>query len=157
MTETALDDRGVIETCPKCGQKNRVLFSGLANTVRCGKCKEELPPLKGPIEISDESAFNSLIRSSPVPVLVDFWAPWCGPCKMMAPELKRVAENSGGKFLVAKVDTEAVPALSQRFQINAIPTLAVFSGGTESARTQGFRPASQIEKFVAGSIVSAAG
>src|SRR5437868_5099952 len=152
MSATQLDDRGVIETCPKCGQKNRVEFSRLESVVRCGSCKTELPPLASPIEIDDEETFESLTAASSLPVLVDFWADWCGPCKMMAPELSKVASSSGGKFVVAKVNTEGVPALAQRFRISALPTLMLLKGGTEAARAEGARPAVEIQKFVERSI-----
>src|SRR6266850_3499532 len=152
MNATQLDDRGVIETCPKCRQKNRVQFSGLGSVVRCGHCKAELPPLASPIEINDEGAFESLAGASSLPVLVDFWADWCGPCKMMAPELSKVASSSVGKFVVAKVNTEGVPALAQRFRISALPTLMLVKNGTEVARTEGARPAVEIQKFVEQSI-----
>src|SRR5258706_11307432 len=147
MNATQLDDRGVIETCSNCGQKSRVQFSRLGSVVRCGSCKTELPPLVSPIEINDEDDFESLTAASSLPVLVDFWADWCGPCKMMAPELNKVASSSGGKFVVAKVNTESVPVLAQRFKISALPTLVVIKGGTEVARTQGARPAVEIQKF----------
>lgn len=122
MNATHLDDKGVIETCPHCGQKNRIQFSQLANSARCGHCKEALPALDAPIEIDEETAFESLTRTCRLPVLVDFWADWCGPCKMMAPEVKRVAAGSVGKLVIAKVNTEGLPILAQRFQINAVPS-----------------------------------
>src|SRR4051794_27914815 len=148
MSATQLDERGVIEVCPNCGQKNRVPFSNLGSGVRCGRCKTDLPPLASTIEIGDEALFESLIGSSSMPVLVDFWAQWCGPCKMMAPELERVASGNAGKFAVAKADTEVVPMLAQRFRVSALPTLVLFKNGSEVARIEGARPAAQIERFV---------
>src|SRR5215472_8203605 len=144
MNATRLDDRGVIESCPHCGQKNRVSFGALGNVVRCGSCRTELPSLTSAIEIDDQDTFESFTETSRLPVLVDFWADWCGPCKMMAPELKRVATHSSGKFVVAKVNTEGLPILAQRHGISAIPTLVLFAGGRELTRIQGARAASEI-------------
>jgi thioredoxin 2 len=156
MNATHLDDKGVIEICPQCGQKNRVSFSHLGNTARCGKCKVDLPRLDAPIEIDEEVAFESLIGGSNLPVLVDFWADWCGPCKMMAAEVKRVAGNNSERFVVAKVNTEGLPTLAQRFKINAIPTLVVFSRGVELARSEGALASVQIQRFVEHSVRAAA-
>ncbi len=148
MNATQLDDRGVIQVCPSCGQRNRVPFAGLGNTTRCGHCKTGLPHLDAPIEIDDEPHFDSLLGAASLPILVDFWADWCGPCKMMAPELHRVAASSAGKFIVTKVNTEVIPLLAQRFQISALPTLALFVRGSEVARVQGAHPAAEIRRFV---------
>jgi len=148
MNATHLDDKGVIAKCPECGQRNRVSFSRLGAAARCGKCKQELPRLDAPIEIDEELAFESLIGNSNLPVLVDFWAEWCGPCKMMGPEIKRVAVSNAERFVVAKVNTEGLPTFAQRFKINAIPTLVVFSRGVELARSEGALPSVQIQRFV---------
>ena len=156
MNATQLDDKGIIQVCPQCGQRNRVQFASLANTARCGQCKQALPVLDLPLEIDEESHFDSLMKSAAMPVLVDFWADWCGPCKMMAPELKHVAAGSVGKFLVAKVNTEGLPVLAQRMQIHALPTLVLFEAGNEVARTEGALPAVQIQRFVEQTIRAAA-
>ena len=148
MNTTHLDGRGVIETCPNCGQQNRVLYAVLGNAIRCGRCRVDLSPLAAPLEIDEETAFDSLTQAAQLPVLVDFWADWCGPCKMMAPEVKRVAENNSGKLVVAKVNTEGLPALAQRFRINALPTLLLLVGGVETTRAEGARPAVQIQQLV---------
>jgi thioredoxin len=92
-----------------------------------------------------------LEASAASPVLVDFWAPWCGPCRMVAPEIARVAAANAGRYVVVKVNTEALPELGERFDIRSIPTMAVFAGGREVARTAGARPAPEIEAFVARS------
>ena len=139
------DSRGVVLACPACGRRNRIAFGRPA---RCGQCRADLPPVAAPVEIPDEATFAALIRESPLPIIVDFWAPWCGPCRMVAPEIQRVAERQAGRWLVVKVNTEELSDLGATFGIQSIPTMAVFSGGREIARTSGARPAPQIESFV---------
>ena len=143
-----LDTRGLVLACPHCGQRNRALYSRLGPTFQCGQCHQPLPPISEPVEIQDESVFDAMIGQSALPVLMDFWAPWCGPCKMMAPEMIKVAEELAGRVLVTKVNTEAVPRLAQRFAIQAIPTLTLFTGGRELARQAGAMPAASIVQFI---------
>jgi thioredoxin 2 len=149
----AADDRGVILSCPGCGKQNRVPFG--AREARCAACHTTLPAVSEPIEIPSVTAFDEAIRKSSLPVVVDFWAPWCGPCRMVAPELQKVAASNAGKYLVVKVNTDALPELGERFNIRSIPTMAVFAGGREVARTAGARPAADIEAFVARAAVPA--
>ena len=146
MSAHQVDERGVIVECPSCGQRNRVPFN--AAETRCGRCKASIPPVAEPVEIPTAAAFDAVVSQSPIPVVVDFWAPWCGPCRMVAPELARVAASRAGRYLVVKVNTEAVPELGERFAIRSIPTMAVFKGGREVGRTTGARPAADIQAFV---------
>jgi thioredoxin 2 len=149
------DDRGIIVTCTSCGQKNRLAYDRLAETVRCGQCKTELPPPASPIEIRSTADFDRLIAKASIPVVVDYWAPWCGPCRMVAPELEKVAARHAGRWLIVKVNTDELSDLGQRFGIRSIPTLAVFAGGREVTRTAGARPAEDVERFVAGATQTA--
>jgi thioredoxin 2 len=153
MAATTLDDRGVILSCPTCARQNRVPFT--AHEARCAACKTPLPAAQEPLEIPTVAAFDAAIAKSAIPVVVDFWAPWCGPCRMVAPELQKVASRNAGKYLVVKVNTDALPELGDRFTIRSIPTMAVFAGGREVARTAGARPAAEIEEFVARASVAA--
>jgi thioredoxin 2 len=141
----AVDDRGVIQTCPSCSKRNRVPFGRRG---KCGHCGSDLPAPGEPLELPSASAFDALIRDAQLPVVVDFWAPWCGPCRAVAPEIARVAAAHAGRWIVAKVNTEALPDLAERFGVQSIPTMAVFAGGREISRTMGARPASAIEDFV---------
>jgi thioredoxin 2 len=150
MTEHSIipDDRGLVVACPKCGQHNRMIYNRLGQKFRCAQCGTELASPTEPIEVINESAFDALIGQSALPVLVDFWAPWCGPCKMVAPEVAKVASEGSGRWVVAKVNTEELPGLAQRLRINAIPLMAVFKAGDELARQAGAMPASAIRQFV---------
>src|SRR3954462_487713 len=147
MAALELDDRGILVTCSACGQRNRVTFERLAGSVRCGNCKHDLTAPSVPLDVSSVSDFDTLVAKSSVPVVVDYWAPWCGPCRMVAPELAKVAARGAGRFVVVKVNTDVLSDLGERFGIRSIPTLAVFSGGREVARTAGARPAHEIEAF----------
>jgi thioredoxin 2 len=142
------DERGILLVCPGCGRRNRLRYEGLGQTFRCGQCQTEIPALGEPVEVKHDLAFDALISHSPLPVLVDFWAPWCGPCKMVAPELRKVANETAGQLLVAKVNTEEVPSLAHRFRITAIPTMILFKNGIEATRQAGAMPAPAIRKFI---------
>ena len=148
MNTTELDDCGVLVSCPKCGQRNRLQYDRLGQTGRCGKCGAELQAPGEPIDVANDVAFDALTSRSALPVLVDFWAPWCGPCKMVAPELNKVAREGAGKWLVAKVNTEIAQNLARRFRINAIPTMALFKDGHEVTRQVGAMAAPAIRKFL---------
>jgi thioredoxin 2 len=125
------------------------VFSRLNESFRCGKCQNELRPPDEPLEADSEAAFNAVTQQSPVPVLVDFWAAWCGPCKMVTPELVKVARNGSGRWVIVKVETELLPSIAARYRISAIPTLVLLQGGNEVARQSGALPARAIEQFIA--------
>jgi thioredoxin 2 len=144
-----MDDRGIIVPCGKCGTKNRLAYGRLADAVQCGNCKASIAAPNEPIEVKSTADFDRLIAQSSLPVLVDYWAPWCGPCRMVAPELQKVAARQAGHAVVVKVNTDQLTDLGQRFNVRSIPTLAVFGGGKELARESGARPAEAIEAFIA--------
>lgn len=143
---------GIVRGCPSCGQKNRVLWSRLDREARCGNCGTALTPIAEPVAVDQGSGLDALLRESALPVLVDFWAPWCGPCKMVAPEIAKVAQRNAGQILVVKVNTDVDPAVGSAHRIQSIPTMAVFAGGREVARTMGARPAAGIESFLQQSL-----
>jgi thioredoxin 2 len=148
MAALKLDERGILVTCSNCGQTNRLQFARLGDSVRCGKCKQPLSPPAVPLEVQSTADFDRLVSQASIPVVVDFWAEWCGPCRMVAPELAKVAARAAGRFLIVKVDTDALGDLGERYRIRSIPTLAVFANGREVTRTTGARPAGDIEQFI---------
>jgi len=141
------DDRGVIVPCKSCGQKNRVAYDRLDSEVRCAQCKQPIA-ISEPIAIASSADFDRLVARASIPLLVDYWAPWCGPCRMVAPELQKVAARRAGSLLVVKVNTDELADLGQRFGIRSIPTLAIFSNGREVTRASGARPAPEIEQWL---------
>ena len=149
MSAITLDRTGVLVPCASCGKTNRLRYEKLGYVTRCGVCKAQLRAPGEPIEVFDAATFDAAIASSSLPVVVDFWAPWCGPCRMMAPELDKVAKGAAGEWLILKVNTEQVPALAARFRIQSIPTLMVFQGGRPVHSAAGARSAGDIRSLIA--------
>ncbi len=118
----------IIRNCPSCGKPNRIPGEHLADTGRCGACKNPLPAITDPVEVGP-AEFDEIVRESKVPILVDFWAEWCGPCRMAAPHVAQTARDLAGRAVVLKVDTERFPELAARYDVRGIPNFAVFSRG----------------------------
>ena len=116
---------------------------------KCASCKAQLLPASHPIAVTSAAEFDELVKNAPLPVVVDFWAAWCGPCRAVAPELEKLSAERAGKVVVAKVDTDALPEVAGRFQIRSIPTLISFRDGRESKRVSGAMPASAIAQQLA--------
>ena len=142
MTADAAVRRSVV-TCPHCGKRNRV--PSVADGVpRCGNCHHALPWV---VEAGDDD-FAAVAERASIPVLVDFWATWCGPCRMVSPALEQLATERAGVIKLVKVDVDRAPALGQRFQIQAVPTLLVLRGGEVAARQAGAAPVAVLRRWL---------
>jgi thioredoxin 2 len=118
----------MIRICPNCGRKNRVGAAHLGRQVRCGACKTIMEPVAEPID-ADAQLFDDVLREAKVPILVDFWAAWCGPCRLAASEVQRTAAAVAGRGLVLKVDTDRHPEIAARYNVQGIPNFVVLKNG----------------------------
>jgi thioredoxin 2 len=136
--------------CDHCGKKNRVPAAG-PSAPRCGNCHNALPWIA---EAGDDT-FAEVVEKSPLPVLLDLWAPWCGPCRMVSPALERLAHDLAGRVKLVKVDVDTAPALSQRFEVQAVPTLMILRDGEVIARQAGAAPADVLRRWVDSALAPA--
>jgi thioredoxin 2 len=137
----------MILTCPNCGKKNRSPAERLADVGRCGNCKTQISPVTKPID-ADAEIFSEITSGAKVPVLVDFWAAWCSPCRMAAPEVEKTAAEMAGRALVLKVDTERSPEIAARYGVQSIPNFVVLKGGRIVHQQPGVVPSTQMKQWL---------
>jgi len=130
--------------CAKCGAENRVPFEKLDKRARCGRCKEPLSDAE-PIALADEAGFTELIGRSPLPVIVDFWAPWCQPCRQVSPIVETIAAMRKGSYKVVKVNIDNEPQIAQQYDVQSIPMIGLFRNGRLERSSLGAKPRQQIE------------
>ena len=140
MADADFDDRGIVTTCPACGQKNRFVYERLGDPVRCGTCKAPLHLPAEPIEMASAADFDRLVSRSSVPVLVDYWAPWCGPCRMVAPVMEEIAQERGDQLKVVKLNIDENQNTAIQFNVMSIPTLILFRNGQPAKTVIGAYP-----------------
>lgn len=138
------DTRGIIQPCPACGTANRLAYARLGQQGRCGTCKTDLPLVAVPVEVADTQAFAALVSQSSLPLVIDFWAPWCGPCQMMAPEFAKAAALAAGEAVFVKVNTDEQPEIAGQFRVQGIPAFALVRLGRVAAQSSGFQPAARL-------------
>ena len=138
----------IVRKCPSCGKPNRIPAKHLSDTGRCGACKSPLVAIAEPVEVGP-GEFEEIIRDSKVPVFVDFWAAWCGPCKMAAPHVAQTAREMAGRAVVLKVDTERYPELAARYSVQGIPNFAVFARGELQFQQAGLVDAETMKNWLA--------
>lgn len=136
-----------VRTCPSCSTKNRIPARHLSDTGRCGFCKSALSAVAEPID-ADAATFDEIVGAARVPVLVDFWAEWCPPCRRAAPEVQAVASEMAGRALVLKVNTEAQPELANRFRVQGIPNFAVLLDGQVAFQQAGLVPRTEMRRWL---------
>ena len=135
----------MIFACSKCGQKNRVPANKLSDLPKCGACHTQLKGSQAPVEVTGDE-FDDVVANSSIPVIVDFWASWCGPCRMAVPELVKLAKAQSDKVLVVKINTDQYPEVSARQNVRGIPLFKKFSGGKEVKSQAGYMTQSQLEQ-----------
>jgi thioredoxin 2 len=140
-----------IVLCDQCGQKNRVPEAA-AGVARCGNCHAPLPWITD----AGDDDFASIVEASVIPVLVDLWAPWCGPCRVVSPILERLAHDMAGRLKLVKVNVDAAPDLARRFGVQGIPTLLVFHKGAETSRQVGAAPEHALRSWLEQALPAAA-